>query len=270
MNVRKISVAPLEPQSAILPKQTAATKKATKTPVGPKVSSSDLEHIRDSIMPAKSAPKPQIQESKEVTTPILPAILEPPPARPSPNPKTRIVKVTQNEGAVDQYEADVEVGTMFRRVDQHVQETLNEEAFIRQTLLFTTVVALSSLSGILLILIGFATSKAFQNIEPNVGVVCVGFFLQIPLFYWMYRKIYPTNETIETKKRLKTNRKYRSKALQRDDIKYIEETNEQERFYDEKEKTAMKQRYLYNQKFQEKNPLGYPTLGVTRHRWDDS
>jgi hypothetical protein len=270
MNVRKISVAPLEPLSATLPKHTTVTKKATKTSVAPKVSSIDLEHIRDSIMPAKSAPKPQILEVKEETTPLQPAILEPPPPRPTPNPKTRIVKVTQNEGEIDQYEADIEVGTMFRRVDQHVEETLNEEKFIRQTLLFTTAVTISSLSGILLILIGFAESEAFQNIEPNVGVVCLGFFLQIPVIYWIYRKIYPTKENIEIKKRLKTNRKYRSKALKRDDIKYIEETNVQERFYDENEKLAMKNRYLYTQKFKEKNPLGYPTLGVTRHRWDDS
>lgn len=272
MNVRKISVAPLQPQSAILPKNSAITIKANKTVVEPKVSNSDLESIRDSVLPAKPAPKIHTPEPKKEVNPIKQDLIDnlkpsPPPPQ---NPKARIVKVPQNEGTKDQYESDLEVGTMFRRIDGHVEETHNEEAFILKTMAITTAVFFSSACGILLILIGFAESAAFQNIEPNIGVVCVGFFLQIPVFYWIYRKLFPSKEEQETKRRLRKNRNYRSKALQKDDIKYIEDTNDQDREYFENEKKAMRNISIYEEHFKKKNPLGYPTLGVTRRRWDDS
>lgn len=279
MNVRKISVAPLEPQSAIIPKNSTITKKVQKTSFEPKVSSSDLENIRDSVLPAKPIPKSQNQEQKkDIINPIKqqstnhenqPITPQPSPLPPQ-NPKARIVKVVQNEGTTEQYESDLEVGTMFRRVDGHVEETLHEEAFILKTMAITTAVFFSSACGVLLILIGFAESEAFQNIEPNVGVVCVGFFLQLPVGYWIYRKIYPSKEEIEAKRRIRKNRNYRSKALQKDDIRYIEDPNDQDREYFENEKKAMRNKSLYEEHFKKKNPLGYPTLGVTRKRWDDS
>jgi hypothetical protein len=276
MNARKISVAPLEPHSVILPNNgQIKTTKTVKTIKEPKVSNSDLQNIRDLVMPMKPNPKQQIelQEVKELTLPVLPPITShhpvPPSSSATPN-KQRTIKVMQNEGTVEQYEADVEIGSVYRRIDGHVEETWNEEKFIRQIIIFTTICVISSLSGVLLILIGFAQSEAFQNIQPNVGVVCLGFFLQLPMVYWLYRKLYPTEQEIETRKRLRKNRKYRSKALSKEDIKYIEDTNEEDRRLNDEDKVRMKKKYNYQQALKHKNPLGYPTPGVTRHRWDDS
>jgi hypothetical protein len=283
MNARKISVAPLEPHSVIVPKNgQIKTTKRVKTVKEPNVSHQDLENIRDLVMPIKPSPKQQLelQEVKEDTLPILPPITAAAASTPtigvvstdlksSPN-KQRTIKVMQNEGTVEQFEADVEIGSVYRRIDGHVEETWNEERFIRQIILFTTICVLCCCCGVLLILIGFAQSEAFQNIEPNVGVVCVGFLLQLPMGYWFYRKCYPTQEEIETRERLRKNRRYRSKAMKKDDIKYIEDTNEEDRRFHDQEKLEMKRKYNFREQLKHKNPLGYPTPGVTRHRWDDS
>jgi len=276
MNVRKISVAPLEPQSAVLPKNSKLTQKNIKT-YKPEVSNSDLENIRDLVLPSKPKPKPQIQEIKEETKDSIPVITTPTIipekniqiSQPT-NPKARIVKVMQNEGTDNQYEADVEIGAVYKRTDGHLESIITEEQYIKRTLAFTGLVGFCCLSGILLILIGLSQTKAFQNMEPSPGVTTVGFVLQIPLFFWIYRKIYPSKEEVQTRKTIKKNRKYRTKALEKDDIKYIEDTNDEDRLFSEIDKNEMRKRYLMHQELKKKNPLGYPTPGVTRKRWDDS
>lgn len=276
MNVRKISVAPLEPQSAVLPKNSKITQKNVKI-YQPEVSNSDLENVRDLVLPSKPKSKPQVQEIKEETKDVIPVPITPTvipekiiQTSQSPNPKARIVKVMQNEGTEEQYEADVEIGAVYKRTDGHIESILTEEQFIRKTLTITAIVGFCCLSGILLILIGLAQTEAFQNMEPNPGVTTVGFVLQIPLFYWIYRKIYPSKEYIQTKKIIKKNRNYRAKALEKDDIKYVEDTNDEDRLFSEIDKIEMRKKYVMHQDLKKKNPLGYPTPGVTRKRWDDS
>jgi hypothetical protein len=168
-------------------------------------------------------------------------------------------------GKTGEFQEEIPVREVFQRIDAHIDDCQANEKYTRKRAAVTLVCICSCLVGVFFILMGLAEGEIFASLKPNLGLLVVGCLLLSPMLVWIYVFVFPSKIEVYKRKQIQVNRSLRAEAFKKNDARLIIDNNTSRRELAEARRRAEHQKHLDAIEFKKKNPLGYPTLGTTRH-----
>ena len=175
------------------------------------------------------------------------------------------VKMPRKDGVVSEFDEEIPVNDVFQRIDAHIDDCHNHENHIIRRVRFYIFSVVSSILGIFLILIGLAATDLFSSLKPNVGILVVGCLCECPILVLVTFCFFTPEKEVRERRQLKQNRAFRLNALKLNDARLLVDSDAGRRSAAEARRVEEYQKHLEAVEFKKKNPLGYPTLGKTRH-----
>lgn len=174
------------------------------------------------------------------------------------------VKIPSNSKTAE-FQEEIPVQEVYQNLDAHIEDCHMNEKYTRKRVGVALVCFCSCLLGVFFILMGKAEGEIFASLEPNMALLIVGCLLQSPLLVWLYVFVFPSKVDVYERKQIKVNRTLRAEAFKHNDARLIIDNNSSRRELAETRRRDELQKRLDAIEFKKKNPLGYPSLGTTRH-----
>lgn len=158
-----------------------------------------------------------------------------------------------------EYVDDLEVGVVFNRIDNFMNDLEEDDRFMRIRVACTLFSGIFCLLGIFLILLGGGITKAFQS-QPNlIWLQVIGGLFEIPIILSIIFFCCPSREERQRRKIIHSKRKQRKEIYaDKNETKFISMANSniKERVETEQEQQKIKLEKEIAEK--KANPLGYP------------
>ena len=168
------------------------------------------------------------------------------------------------------YIDEIEIGSVFNKIDQMVIDNDEDFFFMKIRIPFTFFAWITACLGIFLIFFGGAYSIAFQSVKKRFWLEIIGFILCFPLILWFLYMFCASKEERKRRRGIFTKRKIRLEVYVKNPEVLKDEAKQrvkQRIEQDIKEKEDAKKALELEKKL---NPLKYPNKNaVTRHKLPD-
>lgn len=165
------------------------------------------------------------------------------------------------------YIDEIEVGSVFSKIDQLVEDNNEDYRFMKFRVPFTFCAWISACVGIFTVIYGGAYTIAFQSVKKRFWLMIIGFVLCLPLILWFIFMFCASSDERRRRRMISKKRKIRLEVYAKNPeiLKDEAKLRVKERVaQDKKEKEEAEKAIELERK---RNPLNYPNKNaVTRHK----
>jgi hypothetical protein len=189
------------------------------------------------------------------------------PAAPSSTPQGDLQASQPSSSEYHPYIDEIEVGSVFSKIDQLVEDNNEDYRFMKFRVPFTFFAWISALVGIFTVIYGGAYTIAFSSVRKRFWLEIIGYVLCLPLIFWFIFMFCASSEERRRRRMISKKRKIRLEVYAKNPeiLKDEAKLRVKERVaQDKKEKEEAEKALELERK---KNPLNYPNKNVvTRHK----